>query len=415
MTAKNMKLSEAASTVVNQLKGSESLMKAFFKRAAALAPALLLGLFAGTCLFPCGGAAAEKSFFDSFNLSESSDGYYTMKDREDHSVVLRTARILHPGDEYIDAENRHFRVVMLEEKTAWVDRIGTAGPPLTGSARNARLPADVIPAGSKAEKTKPPVGIYHTHGAESYVPTDGTDAIDEGGGILHVGDVLARALENKGFTVNHIREPHTPHDAGAYQRSRRTAEELITEGDQLIFDVHRDAVPPEEYEEQVEGKDVTRILLVVGQQNQNADNNRNFAVNLKEIADEEHPGLIKGILGAQGNYNQDLTPQAMLLEVGAHRNNREDAERAVALFADVVDIYVAGPAAAPAEQMQSNRLALGSVLKAILLVAAVFLAYLLIAAGSLKEFKRKITGFFEREFADLRGFRGREGGGGQDE
>ncbi len=395
-------------------------MKAFFKGTAACARWLLLSIFtcicicAGIFVCACGGAAAEKSFFDSFNLSESSDGYYTMKDRKDNTVVLRTARILHPGDEYIDAENRHFRVVMLEEKTAWADQIGSQGPPFTGSAGDLQPPAEAAAAESDG-KPKPAVGIYHTHGAESYVPTDGTDAIDGGGGILHVGDVLARALENKGFTVNHIREPHTPHDAGAYQRSRRTAEELVTDGDQLIFDVHRDAVPPEEYEERVEGRDITKILLVVGQQNQNADNNRNFAVNLKEIADKEHPGLIKGILGAQGNYNQDLTPRAMLLEVGAHKNNREDAERAVALFADVVDLYVVGPAAAPAEEMRSNRLALGSVLKAILLVAAVFLAYLLIAAGSLEEFKRKITGFFQREFADLRGFRRREGGGGQDE
>jgi len=259
------------------------------------------------------------------------------------------------------------------------------------------------------------VGIYHTHGAESYVPTDGTETIDQGGGILQVGDALTRALENKGFDVNHVREPHTPHDAGAYQRSRRTAEELVTEGDQLIFDVHRDAVPPEEYEETVEGEEVTKILLVLGQQNQNADNNRNFAVNLKQIADEEHPGLVKGILGAQGNYNQDLTPQAMLLEVGAHENNREDAERAVALFADVVEIYVTGPGAAPEETAQSTRLSLGSVLKVVLLLAAVLLAYLLIAAGSLEEFKRKISSFFEREFADLRNFSRKDRGGRKDD
>ena len=266
-------------------------MKAKFNRAAVLALALLLSVF----IFS--SAAAEKYFFDLFNFSESSDGYYTMKDRKDSSVILRTARILHPGDEYIDQANRHFRVVMLEEKTAWVEQIKSQSP-LTGDARGSLPSGGEMAAGSN-QNAKPAVGIYHTHGAESYVPTDGTETIDQGGGILQVGDALTRALENKGFDVNHVREPHTPHDAGAYQRSRRTAEELVTEGDQLIFDVHRDAVPPEEYEETVEGEEVTKILLVLGQQNQNADNNRNFAVNLKQIADEEHPGLVKGILGAQ--------------------------------------------------------------------------------------------------------------------
>jgi len=304
-------------------------------------------------------------------------------------------------------------VVRLEEKTAWVEQVKSKGP-LAGEIRGPLSTGGEMAAAGD-QKGKPAVGIYHTHGAESYVPSDGTDTIDQGGGILQVGDTLAKALENKGFDVNHVREPHTPHDAGAYQRSRRTAEKLLTQGDQIIFDMHRDAVPPEEYEEEVEGEEVTKILLVVGQQNQNADNNRNFALKLKEIADKEHPGLIKGILGAQGNYNQDLTSQGILLEVGAHENEREDAENAVALFADVVEIYVAGSAASPGETAQSNRLSLGSVLKVFLLLAAVLLAYLLIAAGSLEEFKRKISNFFRREFADLRNFNRRDRGGRKDE
>src|SRR5690554_1236951 len=97
-------------------------MKAIINRASVLVLTLLLGAFI------CSSAAAEKYFFDLFNHSESSDGYYTMKDRKDSSVVLRTARILHPGDEYIDEANRHFRVVMLEEKTAWVEQIKSKSP-----------------------------------------------------------------------------------------------------------------------------------------------------------------------------------------------------------------------------------------------------------------------------------------------
>ena len=344
---------------------------------------------------------AAENFFDMLNPSEESDGHYTMKDRADSAVILRTARILHPGDSFIDEENRHFRVVSIEGRTAWAEQTGSesASP---GDLSGPLSPASgaVVP---KGQNDKPRIGIYHTHGAESYVPTDGTDTIDQGGGILQVGDSFTRALQEKGYPVNHIREPHTPHDAGAYQRSRRTAEELITEGDQLIFDVHRDAVPPEEYENTVNGEEVTRIMLVVGQQNQNADNNRSFAADLKNIADEEHPGLIKGILGAQGNYNQDLTPRAILLEVGAHENSREDAERAVTLFADIVDDYVTGSSAAPGPTAAPpDRLSLASVLKVILLLAAGLFVYLLIAAGSWSEMKRKVADFFQREFADLR-------------
>lgn len=382
-------------------------MKAIFNRAAVLVLALLLSAFG------FGHEVTAEYFFDLFNLSESADGYYTMKDRQDRSVILRTARILHPGDEYIDRDNRHFRVVMIEEKTAWAEQVKSKNRRLK-SSKGLPPSGEEMAAGSN-QVQKMPVGIYHTHGAESYVPTDGAASIDQGGGILRVGDVFTRALEKKGFAVNHVGETHTPHDAGAYHRSRRTAEELVKEGDQLIFDVHRDAVPPEEYEQTVEGEDIIQILLVVGQQNQNADNNRAFAATLKQIADEQHPGLIKGILGAQGNYNQDLTPRAILLEVGAHENNREDAERAVALFADVVDNYVTGPAVAPEQTAQSNRLSLNSALKLILLLAAAIFVYLLIAAGSWEELKRKVSSFFEREFADLRIFNRKDGGNRKDD
>lgn len=370
-------------------------MQARFKSVAFLLSALLV------LSVPLTGAAAL-NFFDLLNLSESSESYYTVKDRRDRSVILRTARILHLGDTYIDEGNRHFRVVELEGQTAWAERIDSESSRLESSEMFAAAAAD-------GAKERPRVGVYHTHGAESYVPSDGTDTIAEGGGILRVGDSFAHALEEKGFPVNHIREAHTPHDAGAYQRSRRTAEELLTEGDQLIFDVHRDAVPPEEYEGTVEGEEVTKILLVVGQQNQNADNNRDFALSLKQIADERQPGLIKGILGAQGNYNQDLTPQAILLEVGAHRNDREDAERAVTLFADVVDRYAAGSEAAvpPAQSAQANRFSLGSVLKTVLALAAVLFLYLLVSTGSWEELKGKVTSFFEREFADVLALRRR--------
>lgn len=377
-------------------------MQAGFKRIAFLSILFVLTAHLS--------AAAALDFFDLFNLSESSGSYYTVKDRRDRSVVLRTARILHLGDTYIDEGNRHFRVVEMDGQTAWAEQF---------ESESSRLESPETAAAAARDETgeKPRVGVYHTHGAESYVPSDGTDTIDEGGGILQVGDSFAHALEEKGFTVNHIREAHTPHDAGAYQRSRRTAEELLTEGDQLIFDVHRDAVPPEEYEGTVAGEEVTKILLVVGQQNQNTDNNRDFALTLKQIADEDKPGLIKGILGAQGNYNQDLTPRAILLEVGTHKNDREDAEKAVALFADVVDSYAAGSGGAavpPTQSAGTNRLSLGSVLKTILVLAAVLFVYLLISTGSWEELKKKVASFFQREFADVLALR-RRGGGDEDD
>ena len=49
------------------------------------------------------------------------------------------------------------------------------------------------------------------------------------------------------------------------------------------------------------------------------------------------PMLVKGIYYGRGNYNQDLGPRTLLIEVGAHTNSRIRAERGAAMFATVLD------------------------------------------------------------------------------
>ncbi|MEW5784859.1 MAG: stage II sporulation protein P, partial [Bacillota bacterium] len=357
---------------------------------------VVLGLMAfswGGLLIPH-AASQEHDFFDLLNQSERTDGYFSMLNQADGAVLLRTARILHVGNEFIDRSNRRFRVTSIENDTAWAEEIRESSAAAGTDELNTRP--------VQADEGKPKVGIYHSHGAESYVPDDGTESIDQGGGILDVGDTFSEALEEQGVETVHETETHVPHDAGAYQRSRRTAEKLLIEEEaDIIIDLHRDAVPPEEYAEVVEGEPVTQLLLVVGAQNQNAESNMQLAQDLKGIADERHPGLVKGILSAPGSYNQDLDSSSILVEVGAHENDKGDAERAVVLFADVVNEYLTGEAA-PQQTERTSRIAGSSVLMVLVALAAALFVYLLIAAGSWAELKRKTVSFFRREFADLR-------------
>ena len=151
--------------------------------------------------------------------------------------------------------------------------------------------------GQPQQQRKPfSIGVYHSHGAESYVPSDGAESIPQGGGILEVGKAFTEALQEKGLHVKHSEDTHIPHDAGAYNRSRRTADEFLNEGVSALFDIHRDAVPAEEYIATVESRPTVQLQLVVGRQNQNLQANRDFAEGLKNVTDERYPGLIKVFL-----------------------------------------------------------------------------------------------------------------------
>ena len=169
------------------------------------------------------------------------------------------------------------------------------------------------------------------------LPTDGTAGVDGRGGIHRVGDVLGRQLAQHGFRVVKSEALHLPHDRGAYRRSRRTAVKMLPKDPLVLLDVHRDATPPEFYREVVEGEPVTQVRLVVGRENPFRRTNLTFARRLKATADRLYPGLVKGIYYGRGDYNQDLGPRTLLIEVGAHTNSRLLAERGAALFAGVVD------------------------------------------------------------------------------
>jgi stage II sporulation protein P len=354
-----------------------------------------------------------ESILDEFE--HQSGKIYTMVN-QDGDVVMRTARQIVTGDEYINADNDYYRVIAVDGDKATaelIERVTLAEPPAEGFlARVDRLMRNAIPVQQGNQKSRS-IAIYNSHGAEAYIEGDGSESKDEGGGILDVGDALAKALEKRGVEVIRSREPHTPHDAGAYTRSRRTAEEALKKGPDALIDVHRDAVPEEEYLEEVKGKERVQIQLVVGRQNQNMAATREFAEGLKKAADEKYPGLVKGIFMARGNYNQDLSPRAILIEVGSHTNNKEQALESVNLFSEVVNdyLYGAGPGegqAVPGAGTGPGGTAVRSILWIILGLAVVVGTFVLVSAGGFEQAKTKLRQFKNREFTNALGLSRKE-------
>lgn len=344
------------------------------------------------------------------HFEHSSGKIYSMVD-EDGNLIMRTARQIVVGDEYINRDNNYYRVVSVEGETAvaeLLEQIVLAKPRRESFLQRVdRALRNAIPVQQRRGQNRR-IGIYNSHGAEAYIQGDGAESQDEGGGILNVGDQLAQALEGRGIEVIRSRETHTPHDAGAYQRSRRTAEEMLKQEPDAIIDVHRDAVPEEEYLEEVEGEQRVQVQLVVGRQNQNMAATREFAEGLKNQADEQFPGLVKGIFMARGNYNQDMSPRAILIEVGSHTNDKDQALETMDLFAEVVDgfLYGAagdGEAAAPPAADGADGTALRSVLWVVLGLIAVVGVFLLISAGGFEQAKQKLRQFTNKEFTNTLG------------
>lgn len=309
---------------------------------------------------------------------------YTLYDESGALLTMRGGQIW-PGDEYISGDDRWYRVVSVDDaaRTATAEYLGSA----VDDARTAFATQK-----TSAKDGDKLIAMYSTHSDESYVPDDGAASKWKNAGIYDVGDSLKAALEKRGIETIYSKETFLPHDADAYTRSRRTAEELLKKGPDALLDIHRDAVPAEQYETEVNGEDISKVRLFVGRTNQNAAENKAFAQQIKAEADREYPGLVKDIFIGKGNYNQDLSPNSLLLEFGTHEIDKDKAQDATGYIAEVLDNVLFGPAAR-AEGAKSQRS--GAVARgigwAVALAAIAATAYALLATGSLKGTWEKLS------------------------
>lgn len=235
------------------------------------------------------------------------------------------------GDQYITADNRQYEVVAVKDKQVIAALTGKIALPEVDW-----LDADeALPVSMLSRR----IALYCTHSDESYEPSDGTYSTTERGSIYQVAEALAEALTDRGIESNVSDALHHPHDAGAYRRSRQTAIQLIGEGlPDALIDMHRDGIPdPDSYRVTIGGNPVSKIRLLVGRGNQNAEVNKEFALTIKAVADRVYPGLIKDIYMGKGTFNQDLLPHSILFECGTYTLEKDRVLASMPLMADVLD------------------------------------------------------------------------------
>ncbi len=341
-------------------------------------------------------------------ISDHIGGTFTTIADEQGNLLSMMSRNVYVGDELYTSEGKGYRV---NKVTGGMAEAVFTGMDAQIVAYNDFFTAREVPVATNAEK-KGNIAVYHSHTDESYVPSDGTEAIPFKGGIYQVGKAMVDKLQGSGISVNYDQTAHDPHDNNAYVRSRRTAANLMKDKPTAIFDVHRDGVPdPSYYRAEIDGKDVAKLRLVVGRENPRMEANMDFAKRMMAAANNAHPKVVKEIFVGKGDYNQDLSPTALLIEAGTHTNSKEQAEKGIALFTDAVPVALGisgSPAAAPTQPGKTTGAgggwkAAGWILG---ITVALGLGFILLNSGSLSNargnisgFAREITGLFPRRAA----------------
>lgn len=214
------------------------------------------------------------------------------------------------------------------------------------------LPEIKLPENSES----PTVLIYHTHTTESYLPeNDWYDADypnnnrDPDKSVVAVGDALCEALASRGISVVHDCTVHDyPQYTGAYYRSADTIVKNMEDYPdlQLILDIHRDGIggsdgSPIAPTAEIDGKTAAQFMIITGCDNEIFDmpdymENYKLACLLQNAAETAYPTLARPVLFDYRNYNQDMSPGALLIEVGSQGNSLEEAVYTGELLGNII-------------------------------------------------------------------------------
>lgn len=187
--------------------------------------------------------------------------------------------------------------------------------------------------------------LYHTHNAETYLPDDGVSKVSgQNGGVVDAADVFQEALQKKyGIRTVHSTTIHDYPDWNrSYQNSLNTAKQLLQAYPEAkaVFDIHRDAgfTSKKTTTATVHGKSAAKIMMVIGCNHDNWQENLAFARLLEVKCNELYPGLLRDNIHIKetGRYNQQVNGHAVLLEIGSDLNTQAEAEYSMECFAHVV-------------------------------------------------------------------------------
>lgn len=203
---------------------------------------------------------------------------------------------------------------------------------------------------------EPTVLILHTHATESYTKSEGESykesaafrTLNEEYNMISVGDHLTQLLEDGGVTVVHDRQLHDyPSYNGSYSHARKSMDKHLKEYPSicLVLDLHRDASADLNNQMRtkatVNGKASAQIMFVVGTngtgtKHTNWKENLSLALKLQVQMERCAPGICRNINLRAQRFNQDKSPGALLVEVGAAGNTREEALTAVEVLAQAI-------------------------------------------------------------------------------
>ena len=201
----------------------------------------------------------------------------------------------------------------------------------------------------------PIVYIYNSHQLENYDSTN-LDIYGITPNVLMASYLLKEKLNSRGISTivetTNMSEFLTLNGwdhSGSYKASRIFILDKKNKYSSLKYfiDIHRDSVNKSVSTINIDGKDYARILFVVGLEHSNYVSNLDVMESIDSICNKYYPGLSRGIYkkegaGVNGIYNQDISSNVILIELGGAYNNIDEVLNTTEAISKVLYYYING-------------------------------------------------------------------------
>ena len=206
---------------------------------------------------------------------------------------------------------------------------------------------------NKVDIDNPIVYIYNSHQLENY-NNDNLEIYGITPNVLMASYLLKEKLNQRGIStivedtnLTEFLELNNWDHASSYKASRifMLDKQNTYKSLKYYIDIHRDSIGKSLSTTTINDKPYARILFVVGLEHKNYQKNLDLANKLNDLFNKHYQGLSRGVLKKEGQnvngiYNQDISENSMLIELGGVDNNIDEVLNTINAIADILNIYI---------------------------------------------------------------------------
>lgn len=260
-------------------------------------------------------------------------------DKQLVNYLLKKSDFIEEDNLYNHIKNKVLKVYNEPLEYLTINKMFQEHPPKNNSSK--------IPVIKEESNSKPLIYIYNSHQTEEYAASNFVE-YNVNPTVMMADYILEEQFNKASYktlveerSIKEVLKNNSWTYAYSYKASRVYLEDVIKKQPTLNYfiDVHRDSLPKEKTTVEISGKKYAKLLFLIGLENPSYQGNLKLTEAINAKLNEKYPTLSKGIYkksgpGVNGIYNQDFSPNTILLEIGGYQNTPTEVMNSALAFSE---------------------------------------------------------------------------------